>query len=383
MGKRELLIAAVFLVLGFGVYHLTAPPADPSSRGFSIGRAIDGIRREVRGQRATAETTFTATRAVPDTIHEIRLTFSVGEITVIGEDREDVQAEMHVRSTGYDAAEAQRLAKASILTFDEAGPLLIIAGKFPVEGRQTPTVRLKVPARLGIRIDERGSSLQISSVASVLIGGGRGSSTIERIAGNVTVAQRGSEVTISDVGSLKLSMFSGAEAKVAKVRGDAVFSLQGGELRAQELGGALQVESRNAEMQFDKLDGLKAPVRVDVTGGEVIFIGLRADARIDARRADVRIDHAGGAPLSVYNEGEETIEVTVPAGGFSMDAVAVEGDISLDQKLEGSGLKRDAVGGDDERSNTRQETRVTGTVRGGGAPITLRATRGDIVLRAR
>jgi hypothetical protein len=386
MGKRELLIAAVFVVLGFGVYQLTAPPSDGSSSGFSIGRVIDQVRREIRGQRATAEETFAATRPVPDTITEIRLTFGIGAVTIVGEDREDIVAEMHVRSTGYDEAEARRLARESILTFDEAGALLIIAGKFPVAGRQTPTLRLRVPERLGIRLDEKGNTLEISNVASVLIGGGRGESTIRQIAGDVTMTQRGSELTITDVGSLKLNTFSGVEARVSKVHGDATLTLQGGEFRGEEFDGGIQLESRNADVQFEKLENLKGPVRVESTGGEIVFIGLGAETRIDARRSEIRVDHAGGASLSIYSEGEETIELTVPPAGFRMDALAIGGDISLDEKLADHGLKRESSGdgsSGDERSASHEETRLTGSVRGGGPSITLRTNRGDIVVRSR
>ena len=84
MGKRELLIAAVFIVLGFGVYRLSAPPADPSSRGFSIGPIVDEIRREIRGRPAYAETTFTARREIPEAVGEIRLDFQIGTVTVVG-----------------------------------------------------------------------------------------------------------------------------------------------------------------------------------------------------------------------------------------------------------------------------------------------------------
>src|SRR5688572_26097783 len=179
MGKRELLIAAAFVLLGFAVYRVTAPPGDPSRPGFSPSRIIDEIRREVRGQRASAESTTATTRAVPSTVTEIRLVFAIGTVTIVGEERDDIEAEMHVRSTGYDTAEAERLAKASHLKFDEAGELLIISGDFPVEGRQTPALRLKIPARLGVRMDEKGSTLEIANVASVLINAARGKSTIQ------------------------------------------------------------------------------------------------------------------------------------------------------------------------------------------------------------
>jgi hypothetical protein len=344
---------------------------------------IDEIRRDIRGRPATAEAVFAATHAVADTVKEVRLEFSVGAVTIVGEDRENVAAEMQVQSNGYDTAEAQRLAKESILTFDDAGELLIIRGKFPVEGTQRPTLKLRVPARLGVRMNEKGSSLRVSNVRSVLVGGGRGESTIEHIPGAVTIVQRGSELTITDVGSLKLNTTSGVEARVSQVHGDAILSLQGGELRAEGLEGALQIEMRNAQVQLDRIENLKGPVRIDAAGGEIVFVGLRAETRIDARRTDIRIDHGGGAPLSVYNDGDETIDLTVPAGGFSLDALAIEGEITLDEKLQHAGLERKTSGDGDEDRATRQETRVTGSVRGGGPTITLRANRGDIALRGR
>ena len=382
MGKRELVIAVLFIVTGFVVYQVTAPPADPSSSGFSLRRMADEIRREIRGQRETAETTFTATRPVAPTVSEVRLVFPIGTVTIIGEDRGDISAEMHVRSTGYDAAEAERLAKASVLEFDAAGELMIITAKFPVEGRQTPTLTLRIPSRLGVRMDDKGSALEISDVASVLIGSGRARTTVQRVAGEVTLTQRGSQLTVTDVGSLKLTTMSGTDARVAQVRGDSTFSLQTGELIAEDLAGSVEVESRSAELQFDKLQKVTG-VRINANLGEIVMIGLAADTRIDGRRTEIRIEHAGGAPLAVYNDGE-TIELTVPPGGFTMDARAAGGRISVDQALTDAGLV--SKGGTTETTESdapTEETHVTGTVRGGGPPITLRATRGDIVLRAR
>ena len=37
MGKRELLLIGVFLVLGMGVYQMTAPAPKPGQEGFSFG----------------------------------------------------------------------------------------------------------------------------------------------------------------------------------------------------------------------------------------------------------------------------------------------------------------------------------------------------------
>lgn len=387
MGKRELVIAVLFIVAGFVVYQVTAPPSDPSSGGFSLRRMADEIRREIRGQRETAENTFAATRPVAATVTEVRLVFPVGTVTITGEDREDISAEMHVRSTGYDAAEAERLAKASVLEFDEAGELLIITATFPVEGRQTPTLTLKIPSRLGVRMDDKGSTLEVSDVASVLIGSGRARTTVQRVAGEVTLTQRGSQLTVTDVGSLKLTTMSGVDARVARVRGDSSFSIQTGELIAEDLAGSVEVESRSAELQFDKLQNVKGPVRINANLGELVMIDLGAETRIDGRRTEIRIEHAGGAPLAVYNEGE-TIELTVPPGGFTIDARATGGRVSVDPALTDAGLASASgepaePGKATAEDAATEESHVTGSVRGGGPPITLRTTRGDIVLRAR
>ncbi|MEX1127463.1 MAG: hypothetical protein WEB50_02735 [Vicinamibacterales bacterium] len=381
MGKRELLLAAAFILVGFVVYQVTAPPPDPTERGFSLSRIIDNVRREVRGQNETAEATHALTRPLPDTIQEIRIRIPVGGMTITGEDRADIDADLHVRSNGFDKAEAEQRAKATTLKFDEAGPVLIIAVDAPTEGRQRPTLRLKIPSRLGVRIDEKNGELTVTNVARLAMGITRGATTISTVAGAVSATQRGSTITISDVGSLKLTTNAGADARVSNVRGDVTLSLQTGELRAEGLAGALEVEARAAEMHFEKLDGLTGPVRVNANLGEVVIVGLRTDTRIDGRQTEIRVDQAAPAPLAIYNDGTEPLEVTVPTGGFKLDALAVNGRITLDAALEKEGLRVEAPDEGTVPPPPRREARVLGVVAGGGPTITLRATRGEIVLK--
>jgi hypothetical protein len=383
MGKRELLLAAAFILVGFVVYQVTAPPPDPNARGFSLSRIIDNVRREVRGRPESAEVTQTLTRPLPDTIQEIRLRVPAGGITITGEDRADLNAELHVRSNGYDQAEAERLAKDTSLKFDEAGAVLIISLYRPTEGRQQPTLRLRIPSRLGVRIDEKNGELTITNVALVAMGVARAATTISTVAGAVSATQRGSTITISDIGSLKLTTNAGAKARVSNVRGDVALSLQTGALRADGLHGSLEVESRAAELHFERLDGLKGPVRVNANLGEVVFVGLRTDTRIDGRQTEVRVDQAAPAPLAIYNDGTEPIEVTLPAGGFTMDALAVNARVTLDAALEKGGLSVELPDEGTVPPPPRREARVFGTMAGGGPTITLRASRGDIVLKSK
>jgi hypothetical protein len=383
MGKRELVLAAAFILVGFVVYQVTAPPPDPKARGFSLSRIIDNVRREVRGQSETAEATHALTRPIPATIQEIRIRIPVGGMTITGEDRGDIDAELHVRSNGFDKAEAEQRAKATTLKFDEAGPVLIISLDAPVEGRQRPTLRLKIPSRLGVRIDEKNGELTVTNVAVLAMGITRGPTTISTVAGAVSATQRGSTITISDIGALKLSTNAGAQARVSNVRGDVALSLQTGECRAEGLHGNLEVDSRAADMQFEQIEGLKGPVHVNANLGEVVFAGLTADTRIDGRQTGIRVSQAAPAPLAIYNDGKEPVEVTLPPGGFRIDALAVNSRITLDAGLENAGLRVDAPDASTVPPPPRREVRVLGTVAGGGPTITLRASRGDIVLKSK
>ena len=381
MGKRELLLAAVILVLGFVVYQFTAPPGDPSKPGFSFSRILDEVRREVRGQRESAEDTKLTKIPVPDTVREIRLDeLSSTVVTIVGEDRADIEAEFHVRSSGYDVEEAKRLVTESNLKSDEAGALLILATKYPVEGRQSGRLTLKIPARLGVRTDGKSGVMTISKVESVAIGTARANTELTDIRGHVAVTQRGSQITVQNVGSVRLQTFS-AEAKLVDVRGDTTLNVQGGEFAAEQLHGALEVESRNSEMRFERLEKLRGPVRINASLGELLLAGLAVEARIDGRNTQIRVEPAVPVTLSVYNT-EEDVDIILPSGGMRLDLLATEGDVEVPDGLKEQ-LTITPPPGDSAAPVGRTEQRVAGDLFGGGPVMTVRVTRGEIILKTR
>ncbi len=121
MGKRELLLIVAFVIVGSGRLPGHRAPAGPGERSFSLGRVIESIRREVRGNRASAEKTTTSTHPLDAGATELRIVVARGEITVTGEDRGDIAAELQVHSNGYDEAEAEKLAGETVLKIDRAG----------------------------------------------------------------------------------------------------------------------------------------------------------------------------------------------------------------------------------------------------------------------
>ena len=100
------------------------------------------------------------------------------------------------------------------------------------------------------------------------------------------------------------------------------------------------------------------------------MMGLRSETRIDGRdtRIDVTIDEP--AQVAIYNEQEEAMEVTLPAGGVQLDALAVDGRLAVPPGLL-------------EVKTTENEQRAAGAIGGGGPTVTLRSSRGDIRIKTR
>ena len=105
-------------------------------------------------------------------------------------------------------------------------------------------------------------------------------------------------------------------------------------------------------------------------GGSVTLGGIRTETRIDGRdtRIDVTVDQP--APVAIYNEAEESMQVTLPAAGFQVDALATDGRLSVPEGML-------------EVKTTDNEQRASGAIGGGGPTITLRSSRGNITIKTK
>jgi hypothetical protein len=373
MGKRELLLIVGFVIVGVVVYQVTAPEPAPGHRGFSFSRFLEAARREVRGNRASAELTTTTRHKLPAALTELRITGPISEVEVTGEDRPDVESTLYVHSNGYDEAEAKEYIRQSKLIPDQTASALILRMEFPQGGRQRGTLKLKVPARLHIRVEPGSGTLGVKNVGSVEVTSMRGEASLRQIAGRVEITHRGGEVTIEDVGSLTFNGRSGT-LHLKGVRGDTSIKMeQGGEVDATGLIGRLDAETRNVDLTLDHLETTRGPIRINGNGGEISMKGLRAEARIEVRNVELTLSMSAPAPVEIHSEGERVTVTPPAAGGYTVDVAAVSSELTLPPSAEQMGLR--------STRETEQETRVTGAVRGGGPTITVRATRGELDLR--
>jgi hypothetical protein len=364
MGKRELLVVFVFVILGIVVYQITAPPSTGSGFSVSLGETARRIAREIRSESANAEHTSESVRLVAPSVREIRVD-SVRSVTVIGEARPDIAIGLKVSSTGVDTAEASSLAAAAKLVVDETPSALSFSVSYPQAGRQTASLTLRVPARLALRLEEIRGAILVSDLAGLQLAATRGETTVTNIAGAVEGDHRGGRLEVVSSGSVRLTIRS-AEVQLRHVSGPTRLDLTGGELKADSLAGDLTIESRSTEIDVDEASG---EVKVNATAGSVTLGGLRRTVRCDGQHTDLRLRLATAAAVTVFSTGGSVDLATPPGGGVTIDAAATGGDVQV-------------TGLDLPVSTDGRTQRVSGDVAGGGPTVSLRATNGTITVRA-
>ena len=180
MGKRELLLICGFAVVGALVYYATAPAAAPGQQGFSIGRVVEEMRREIRGNRSSAEISTTTAIPVKPGVTELRFETGSAGLTISGEDRADVLCELKVWSSGYDETEAKKYANETALKSTEAGISLVISIKYPEPATQRASLVVRMPKAMSVRVQPSRAKLEISEVASVELVEARGQATLRQ-----------------------------------------------------------------------------------------------------------------------------------------------------------------------------------------------------------
>ena len=374
MGKRELVLISLFVVMGIVVYQFTAPPPPPGAEGFSFGGMVQKLKRGVQGSREMATAVANQSKPVDAAVRLVRLNIPRNNtLTITGSDRADIAVEMQVTARGFDQAEAKAAAAGAQVKIEQVGDAIAVTTVWPArDNRQTgfisdATVTVLIPKRLLVRLEPHAGRLAISDVAGAEVLGSRGETKVARIAGHVALGHTGGRLEIDAVPSLKLTARN-SNGTIRGVAGAVTMELTGAELELEGIAGPLEIEARNSELEIDGAKLAKPPFRYNGIGGALRIAGLRSEGRIDCRNVDMDITLAAAADVMIYNTGED-IRVTAPPGGYTLDAVATDGEITS----EDSAIT--ATPGDGP------EARAAAKIRGGGPALTLRATRGRIDVR--
>ena len=350
---------AGFIVAGVLVWQVTAPKAE--GPGFSLGGWLSEVRREMRGRNASAEVTTSPAIPIDASINELRLTLS-GEITIQGEDRADVAAELKVVSDGFDEAEAKKLAAETALKVSRFADSVVVGWDYPDPGRQTATLTLRVPSRLRVQLDGRGTAT-VSGVDGVTLARQTGQLKIVNVKGVVKGESRGG-LTVEGADAVDLST-AGGETVLRNIRGDVRLNVRSGELRLDKANGRLSITGSDTNV---RVDGAMGEVRAEMVDGDLEFNDVRGAVEIDARETPVTLGFAQAAPAKIQvRDGNLELVLPKDAATYSLDARADGGELrvpdGLQKTTEGTETVVTRIGGPDA---------PTIFVRTRGASVTIR-----------
>jgi hypothetical protein len=363
MGKRELLIAAGFIVIVAIVYQFTAPAPKEGEEGFSLRRAFEGIRREIREDSAKNAFTQQGTIPVSAAVQTIRVsTYRAIPVTIEGEDRTDIAYEMPIRSTGPDAETALTYARRSTVEVDTQGSQISVSTFFPAEGSQSGSLLLRVPARLVVRIEPGGRPV-VKGVAGVRLSRVTGEVALENIRGAVTGTHASGDLSVTGAGSIDLILIS-SRVRLSGIERGITANARSGECEVRDSRGPLALTANSTRVTVVAHDG---PIDIDGDGGQIKIDRPAQRVHIDIRRAAVEVALASATPTTVITT-DAPLQLTIEGQpGIQIDAVAVSGTIH-------------AVEFPVEPEQSERATRLRHTFGAPAAPVVLRSWRGNIVI---
>lgn len=367
MGKRELIIAAAFVLVAVVAYQFTAPAPKPGERHFSLRDLFTGIHREMRGNSAEASETKSGTIAVGAGVTEVRLTATrMMTLTIVGEKRGDISYEAAIKSTGPDEATARLYASKVELISDDLNIAQKLELKYPNEGQQSGQLTLHVPNRLLFRIDGSGR-VTASDVRAIDLRNLTGDVTATNVLEKLTGSHRNGELTVTHAGGLELALAT-SRARLSDIQGPISVTARNGDCVIARSKGAVEANLQNADFTVTDQSG-----QIHVVGelGTLRVVAPDKELAIDVRRMAVDVTLTSPIPATVVTSNE-TLKLSLAGPpGVALDAITTD---------RGTIRVTDLAA---EPTRQEREARLMATVGGGGPRVVLRNSSGDIVIGLR
>jgi hypothetical protein len=366
MGKRELLLIAAFLAIGFGAWRVTAPASTGGGTGFSVGRIVEHVRLAMRGERTSAPVRATTAATPGAAVTTVLVDEFNGSLTIVGEDRPDVAVELRGSVFGADETAArERLAKLA-LRLVEAGDTVRVSLTLPETQQRRPSLdlRLAVPARLGVKVARGRGDVEVRGLAAADLETRSGDLSVSDVAGLVRAEHRGGQVEVTRVGEVRCKVRMG-DLRVVEVRGALECETEGGRVDARAVRGAVRIESQRTDLD---LDGFGGPVTLDAEDGRVVLRDLKTPLVFTGDRGRLLLTLAAPVEVKVTAEDAPVEVVFSPGVGASADLETEDAVLRLPEPLQATSAP-----------GNRQT--FTGALGGGGQTLRVRSRRGDVTVR--
>ena len=261
----------------------------------------------------------------------LSVTTDVGSVTVTGGSGSEVVVAARIEGRSSDVEKF-------VIEAQQLGSGVDVTGKMPKSFWQflhgssfDVSFTITVPRNYSVRLHTAGGDISIASVNGKIEG--------ETSGGDVTLKQSEGN---ADLGT------SGGDIQVDGVKGDLVAETSGGDLRIKNVTGSVKVETSGGNITVEDIDG---KVNAETSGGNVVV-------KVRGANRGIHAETSGG-------------NVTVAIGksvGATIDAATSGGEVECDLPVMVSGKI--------------SESRIKGTLNGGGELIYAHTSGGNVHIKA-
>ena len=364
MGKRELLLLVVFVVLGLGVYQVSAPAAPADAPGFSLSRIVQMAKSHFGGPRVRKPVTRTATLTPGSEVTTLDLGDIRATVFVAGSDRADILVRLEAVLGGVDDADLAEQEKTLGLTLKSEGPVASAALNFNTVGRPPRyELHVELPRRLKVQLGGRGSA-EVRGIAGLHLVEYRGELNAAELTGAVTGELRDARAEFGAGVTMDLETRNGRLR--AESPASVVLRSEHGTVDVIDAAGPVSITTDYCRMD---IRGTGGPVKITGEGGTIELRDVNHPLTIAAERLTVNAELAIPVATSIAVE-DDTVELTLPReGGVQLEAGIENGSLRLPDGL----------------TATKVENResVSAAIAGGGPLVKVTVDRGELRIRSR
>lgn len=357
MGKRELLIALLFALLGTLTYWATGRPATETEPAkHTLPSLVDEWRGNDARSAARGSSQSIGSKPLERHVSEIRVS-GFTKVHVVGSARDDVSWTLRTEATGTTAEGATQTAQAISTNVDDLGGTLAFAPSSTI-GSHTTDLALEVPSRMAIRVAGV-RTVEVDGVEHVRLDAVVGDASVRRIAGTVTGAHRNGALAIETAGAVDLALAS-SRATIGGVVGSVRLTARNGATTVTGAAGSVFVDATNVTTTIVRPTGT---VGVNATGGATDVVDPREAVQVDGRRSRVGLTIERPVGVTIVSvEGPVSVALGADVS-LTIDAVATVGTIDasalgLVAESRADGERLQHVGGSAARLSARV-TRAT------------------------
>jgi len=304
-------------------------------------------------------------------ISNLEVKTSGGNITVKGGQPGNAKVEVYIRSGNYKTNLSKseiekRLTEDYELKMVQEGNALIISAKRKKNNNDwknglSISFSVFVPENVATNLTTSGGNINISKLTGKQVFTTSGGNLVcKELKGDIQGSTSGGNISIEDSRDDIRLTTSGGNIEAENCSGDITISTSGGNLNLEDLDGTIKAKTSGGNVNGEKIKG---ELKASTSGGNVDLEELSAsvDASTSGGSMQVEIKELGKYITLKNSSGR--IELTLPSNkGVTLD-------------IRGSKINTSLSGNFDGKI---EDTRIKGTLYGGGIPVTVDAGSGRV-----